>query len=127
MRAVLKNLRMWCCWYSYNGTCWFCEEVIDGIIDGTTAGEGKGAKRKRSSTGGTIDHLIPFCVGGPSSKENAVPACEDCNQRKASWWLDHLKLHEGGGFDVPDIDIQHLNEFNARVGLWPTAHAWLSL
>jgi 5-methylcytosine-specific restriction endonuclease McrA len=30
-----------------------------------------------------IDHVVPLCNGGKHSIENVVPACRDCNERKA--------------------------------------------
>ncbi len=30
----------------------------------------------------TMDHRIPLMRGGVSQKENLVPACKDCNNRK---------------------------------------------
>lgn len=32
----------------------------------------------------TIDHMIPLAAGGPDKPENAVLACEPCNQRRDS-------------------------------------------
>jgi 5-methylcytosine-specific restriction endonuclease McrA len=31
----------------------------------------------------TIEHIMPQSRGGPTSWENCVAACEDCNTRKA--------------------------------------------
>lgn len=30
----------------------------------------------------TMDHVIPIARGGKSTKNNAVPACKDCNSKK---------------------------------------------
>jgi 5-methylcytosine-specific restriction enzyme A len=30
----------------------------------------------------TMDHLVPLSRGGRSSKENLVPACKSCNNKK---------------------------------------------
>lgn len=32
----------------------------------------------------TLEHLWPSCYGGDSSPENLLPACEDCNTKKAN-------------------------------------------
>ena len=32
----------------------------------------------------TMDHLVPLSRGGRSTKENLVPSCKDCNNRKKS-------------------------------------------
>lgn len=38
--------------------------------------------KRMSSSNCTVDHVIPQCQGGPSSWENCVIACVDCNVRK---------------------------------------------
>jgi 5-methylcytosine-specific restriction protein A len=30
----------------------------------------------------TMDHLVPLARGGKSSKDNLVPSCKDCNNKK---------------------------------------------
>ncbi len=30
----------------------------------------------------TMDHIVPLSRGGKSAKNNVVPACKDCNNRK---------------------------------------------
>lgn len=32
---------------------------------------------------GTIDHVIPISEGGSKGRQNCVPACEPCNQKRA--------------------------------------------
>ncbi len=32
----------------------------------------------------TMDHLLPLARGGRSTKENLVPCCKECNNRKKS-------------------------------------------
>lgn len=32
----------------------------------------------------TKDHLVPRSRGGTTTPENIVPACEECNQKKAN-------------------------------------------
>ena len=34
----------------------------------------------------TVDHVIPRARGGRTVKENVVPACTDCNTKKANHW-----------------------------------------
>lgn len=42
----------------------------------------------------TMDHLIPLARGGKSVRENLVPACKDCNNKKKyllPWeWEEYL-------------------------------------
>jgi len=33
-------------------------------------------------SGLTMDHIVPLARGGKSTKNNVVPACKDCNNRK---------------------------------------------
>ena len=41
-----------------------------------------------------LDHIVPVSKGGASSKENVVPACQNCNLRKGSGsrsgWVPHI-------------------------------------
>ncbi len=46
----------------------------------------------------TLDHIVPLARGGRSTKNNCVPACKECNNRKKNllpmeWeeYLQHLK------------------------------------
>ena len=32
----------------------------------------------------TMDHIVPLARGGRSAKNNLVPSCKDCNNRKKS-------------------------------------------
>ncbi|HMU84799.1 MAG TPA: HNH endonuclease [Leptospiraceae bacterium] len=47
----------------------------------------------------TMDHLIPLARGGRSVKENLVPCCKDCNNKKRYYipaeWNDYLKSLRG--------------------------------
>ncbi len=50
----------------------------------------------------TMDHLIPLARGGRSVRENLVPACKECNNKKKyllPWeWEEYLaKLKENSG------------------------------
>jgi 5-methylcytosine-specific restriction enzyme A len=58
------------------GQCWYCRKaVIPGEL--------------------TMDHLIPLAMGGESSKDNLVPSCKDCNNKKKSMmpmeWEEYRK------------------------------------
>jgi 5-methylcytosine-specific restriction endonuclease McrA len=43
----------------------------------------------------TLDHVVPLARGGRSSKNNCVPACKGCNNKKRDLlpmeWQDYLK------------------------------------
>lgn len=51
----------------------------------------------------TMDHLLPLARGGRSTKNNLVPCCKDCNNRKKSMlpleWEEYL---QGGGKPSPE-------------------------
>ena len=51
----------------------------------------------------TMDHLLPLARGGRSTKNNLVPCCKDCNNRKKSMlpleWEEYL---QGGGKPPPE-------------------------
>ena len=36
----------------------------------------------------TIDHLIPYSLGGRDVVDNLVAACQPCNQARAAWSID---------------------------------------
>ncbi len=42
----------------------------------------------------TMDHVIPLSRGGSSRKDNLVPCCKDCNNKKKSFlpieWDDYM-------------------------------------
>lgn len=38
----------------------------------------------------TIDHVVPQSKGGPSTYENCVACCQDCNSKKADRHLDEM-------------------------------------
>ena len=58
------------------GQCWYCRKVV-------------------SPAELTMDHLIPLAMGGESSKDNLVPCCRDCNNKKKSMmpmeWEEYRK------------------------------------
>ena len=43
----------------------------------------------------TMDHLVPIARGGRSTKDNLVPACKDCNNKKKSMlpleWQEYIE------------------------------------
>jgi len=43
----------------------------------------------------TMDHLLPIAMGGRSTKDNLVPSCKSCNNRKKSMmpieWQEYLE------------------------------------
>ena len=43
----------------------------------------------------TMDHLVPIARGGRSTKDNLVPACKDCNNKKKSMlpleWMEYIE------------------------------------
>ena len=43
----------------------------------------------------TMDHLVPLARGGRSSKENLVPCCKTCNNKKKAMlpleWQEYLE------------------------------------
>ncbi|MGW8195172.1 MAG: HNH endonuclease [Desulforhopalus sp.] len=51
----------------------------------------------------TMDHLVPLARGGRSTKDNLVPCCKDCNNRKKSMlpleWEEYLHKFHGRGTD----------------------------
>ncbi len=46
----------------------------------------------------TMDHLVPLARGGRSTKNNLVPACKDCNNKKKSMlpleWEEYLEKYK---------------------------------
>jgi len=42
----------------------------------------------------TMDHLVPLARGGKSNKDNLVPSCKECNNKKKNMlpmeWQDYL-------------------------------------
>ncbi len=47
-----------------SGICHYCEEKFD--------------KKEL-----TMDHILPLCRGGKSTKGNIVPCCKECNSEKS--------------------------------------------
>lgn len=66
-RAKARELRKTRWWQqkTASGTCYYCARVV--------------AHRDL-----TMDHLVPLTRGGRSTKDNLVPCCKDCNNKKKS-------------------------------------------
>lgn len=49
----------------------------------------------------TMDHILPLARGGKSSKDNLVPACKSCNNKKQSMmpleWDEFLRENGNNG------------------------------
>ncbi|MEZ6067173.1 MAG: HNH endonuclease [Planctomycetaceae bacterium] len=43
--------------------------------------------------GGTVEHIVPRCCGGPDEWENLALACRECNQVKAGRRLERFRDH----------------------------------
>lgn len=66
-RAKARELRKTRWWQQKTaaGTCYYC-------------------RKKVGFKGLTMDHLVPLARGGRSTKDNLVPCCKECNNRKKS-------------------------------------------
>lgn len=77
-RAIARDLRKTRWWQqkTASGKCYYC-----------------GKKFKFTQL--TMDHLVPLARGGRSTKDNLVPACKACNNKKKSMlpleWEEYLK------------------------------------
>ena len=58
-----RNKARWWQQKTASGTCYYCGRVV-------------GFKNL------TMDHTIPLARGGRSTKDNLVPCCKDCNNKK---------------------------------------------
>ncbi len=51
----------------------------------------------------TMDHIVPIIRGGKSTKNNIVPACKECNNKKKHFltieWEEYLKRVKKEKFD----------------------------
>jgi 5-methylcytosine-specific restriction enzyme A len=45
----------------------------------------------------TMDHLVPLSMGGRSTRDNLVPSCKDCNNKKKSMMPLDWETHTTGG------------------------------
>ena len=76
-RAKARELRKTRWWQqkTASGTCYYCGVKV--------------AHRQL-----TMDHLVPLSRGGRSTKDNLVPSCKDCNNKKKTMlpveWDDYL-------------------------------------
>ncbi len=76
-RAKARNLRKTRWWQqkTASGICYYCGSRV--------------AHREL-----TMDHLVPLSRGGRSTKDNLVPSCKDCNNRKKTMlpveWDEYL-------------------------------------
>ncbi len=76
-RAKARELRKTRWWQqkTASGTCYYCGVQV--------------AHRQL-----TMDHLVPLSRGGRSTKDNLVPSCKDCNNKKKTMlpveWDDYL-------------------------------------
>ena len=61
----------------------------------TASGRCHYCSRKETFKNLTMDHLVPLALGGRSTKNNLVPACKDCNNKKKSMmpleWQEYLE------------------------------------
>ena len=66
-RSKARKLRQSRWWQqkTSTGTCWYCGLQV-------------GFKNL------TMDHVIPLTRGGRSTKDNLVPCCKECNNKKKS-------------------------------------------
>ena len=52
-------------------------------------------KRRIPAVELTMDHVVPMARGGKSTKDNLVPCCKSCNNKKKSMlpleWEEYLK------------------------------------
>ncbi len=83
-RSKARNLRKTRWWQQKTaaGTCYYCG-------------------RKVGYAGLTMDHIIPLSRGGRSTKDNLVPCCKECNNRKKGSlpveWEEYLESLERSG------------------------------
>jgi 5-methylcytosine-specific restriction endonuclease McrA len=51
----------------------------------------------------TMDHIVPIIRGGKSTKNNVVPACKECNNKKKHSlpveWEEYLERLKNAGLD----------------------------
>ena len=62
-RALRKS--RWWQQKTSSGTCWYCGQKV-------------------GYHNLTMDHMIPLSRGGRSTKDNLVPSCKECNNKKKS-------------------------------------------
>jgi 5-methylcytosine-specific restriction protein A len=80
-RAKAREIRKTRWWQqkTASGLCYYC-------------------RRKMAYRDLTMDHLVPLARGGRSTKNNLVPACKDCNNKKKSMlpleWEEYLEKYK---------------------------------
>jgi 5-methylcytosine-specific restriction protein A len=80
-RAKAREIRKTRWWQqkTASGLCYYCS-------------------RKMAYRDLTMDHLVPLARGGHSTKNNLVPACKDCNNKKKSMlpleWEEYLEKYK---------------------------------
>jgi 5-methylcytosine-specific restriction protein A len=80
-RAKAREIRKTRWWQqkTASGLCYYCS-------------------RKMAYRDLTMDHLVPLARGGRSTKNNLVPACKDCNNKKKSMlpleWEEYLEKYK---------------------------------
>ena len=51
----------------------------------------------------TMDHIVPIIRGGKSTKNNVVPTCKECNNKKKHYlpveWKEYLERFKKEKFD----------------------------
>ena len=76
-RAKARDLRKTRWWQrkTASGACYYCKTIVN---------------HKEL----TMDHLIPLSRGGRSTKDNLVPCCKSCNNKKKTMlpieWREYL-------------------------------------
>ena len=82
-RAKARNLRKTRWWQqkTSSGTCYYCGEKV-------------------GFANLTMDHIIPLSRGGRSAKDNLVPCCKECNNKKKNMmpleWQEYLERQQEG-------------------------------
>jgi 5-methylcytosine-specific restriction enzyme A len=83
-RSKARELRKSRWWQqkTSTGTCWYCGQKV-------------------GYHNLSMDHVIPLSRGGRSTKDNLVPSCKECNNKKKSLlpveWDEYMdQLHRRG-------------------------------
>jgi 5-methylcytosine-specific restriction enzyme A len=83
-RSKARELRKSRWWQqkTSTGTCWYCGQKV-------------------GYHNLSMDHVIPLARGGRSTKDNLVPSCKECNNKKKSLlpveWDEYMdQLHHRG-------------------------------
>ena len=81
MNSKSKNSNRQRLWRRQKGRCAYCGVQMIKKLPGQVGVADKGKTW-------TLDHVHPQAKGGPSTRDNLVLACRDCNQKKADRLLD---------------------------------------